>query len=152
MQDALSGQLNRRQEMLRAAGNFANIADYEHARSHGRALPPLPALFIVVDEYSELLSQHPAFAELFVAIWLPDLGATDKRLLRAALERFGGRADWKSRWHILAVPTATFMGSASCVFSLGDPKTRRECSVIRTTNPAHRCRANRRRRMCHRCA
>jgi S-DNA-T family DNA segregation ATPase FtsK/SpoIIIE len=27
MQDALSGQLNRRQEMLRAAGNFANIAD-----------------------------------------------------------------------------------------------------------------------------
>jgi S-DNA-T family DNA segregation ATPase FtsK/SpoIIIE len=27
MQDALSGQMNRRQEMLRAAGNFANIAD-----------------------------------------------------------------------------------------------------------------------------
>ena len=48
MQDALSGQLNRRQEMLRAAGNFASIADYAHARSHGRALPPLPALFIVV--------------------------------------------------------------------------------------------------------
>ena len=31
-------------------------------------MPPLPALFIVVDEFSELLSQHPDFAELFVAI------------------------------------------------------------------------------------
>ena len=31
-------------------------------------LAPLPALFIVVDEFSELLSQHPDFAELFVAI------------------------------------------------------------------------------------
>ena len=28
----------------------------------------MPALFIVVDEFSELLSQHPDFAELFVAI------------------------------------------------------------------------------------
>jgi hypothetical protein len=58
-------------------------------------------------------------------------------VLRAALERFGGRADWKPRWHILAVPTAAFMGSASCVFSLGAPESRRECSVIRTTNPDH---------------
>jgi hypothetical protein len=74
--------MNRRQEMLRAAGNFANIADY-HARSHGRALPPLPAPFIVVDQYSELLSQHPDFAELFVAIGLADLGAAGKRLWRA---------------------------------------------------------------------
>lgn len=68
MQDALSGEMNRRQELLRAAGKYANVADYEHARSAGRALPPLPALFIVVDEFSELLSQHPDFAELFVAI------------------------------------------------------------------------------------
>jgi hypothetical protein len=42
-------------------------------------------------------------------------------VLRAALERFGGRADWKPRWYILAVPTAAFMGSASSVFSLGRP-------------------------------
>jgi S-DNA-T family DNA segregation ATPase FtsK/SpoIIIE len=50
MQDALSGQMNRHQGMLRDAGNFANIEEYEHARSHGRTLPPLPAPFIVVDE------------------------------------------------------------------------------------------------------
>jgi DNA segregation ATPase FtsK/SpoIIIE, S-DNA-T family len=68
MRDALAGEMNRRQEVLRAAGNFANIVDYDHARSSGAELPPLPALFIVVDEFSELLSQHPDFAELFVAI------------------------------------------------------------------------------------
>lgn len=68
MRDALSGEMNRRQEVLRAAGNFANVSDYQRARAAGADLPPLPALFIVVDEFSELLSQHPDFAELFVAI------------------------------------------------------------------------------------
>jgi S-DNA-T family DNA segregation ATPase FtsK/SpoIIIE len=68
MQDALAGEMNRRQELLRAAGHFANVADYEHARSQGLTASPLPALFIVVDEFSELLSRHPDFAELFVAI------------------------------------------------------------------------------------
>ncbi len=68
MKDALSGEMNRRQEVLRAAGNYANVADYERARASGVRLEPLPALFIVVDEFSELLSQKPDFAELFVAI------------------------------------------------------------------------------------
>lgn len=68
MKDALSGEMTRRQEVLRAAGNFANVAEYENARASGVRLEPLPALFIVVDEFSELLSQKPDFAELFVAI------------------------------------------------------------------------------------
>ncbi|WP_329412284.1 type VII secretion protein EccCa [Nocardia vinacea] len=68
MKDALSGELNRRQELLRAAGNFANVTDYERARAAGAQLEPLPALFIVVDEFSELLAQKPDFAELFVMI------------------------------------------------------------------------------------
>ncbi|WP_420795011.1 type VII secretion protein EccCa [Gordonia neofelifaecis] len=68
MGDALSGELNRRQELLRAAGNFANVTDYEQARRAGAPLAPLPALFIVVDEFSELLAQKPEFADLFVAI------------------------------------------------------------------------------------
>jgi len=68
MKDALAGEMNRRQELLRAAGNFANVADYERARSNGAPRAPLPVLFVVVDEFSELLSQHPDFAELFVAI------------------------------------------------------------------------------------
>jgi S-DNA-T family DNA segregation ATPase FtsK/SpoIIIE len=68
MRDAIAGEMNRRQELLRAAGNFASVAEYEHARSQGAAMQPLPALFIMVDEFSELLSQHPDFADLFVAV------------------------------------------------------------------------------------
>ena len=68
MREALSGEVHRRQEILRAAGNCINIASYERARVGDRTLAPMPALFIVVDEFSELLSQHPDFAELFVAI------------------------------------------------------------------------------------
>ncbi|WP_236077863.1 type VII secretion protein EccCa [Rhodococcus sp. P1Y] len=68
MKDALAGEMNRRQEALRDAGNFANVTDYEKARAGGAAMAPMPALFIVVDEFSELLSQQPDFADLFVAI------------------------------------------------------------------------------------
>ncbi|MEE2034233.1 type VII secretion protein EccCa [Rhodococcus chondri] len=68
MKDALEGEMNRRQELLRAAGNFANVGDYEKARTSGAPLAPLPALFIVVDEFSELLMQQPEFADLFAAI------------------------------------------------------------------------------------
>ena len=68
MRDALAGELTRRQELLRAAGNMANVGEYRKTRAAGAVLDPLPALFIVVDEFSELLSQHPDFAELFVAI------------------------------------------------------------------------------------
>ncbi|OBC08057.1 type VII secretion protein EccC [Mycobacterium sp. 852013-50091_SCH5140682] len=65
MADALAGEITRRQEILRAAGNLANITEYQRQRPD---LPPLPALLIIVDEFSELLYQHPDFAELFVAI------------------------------------------------------------------------------------
>lgn len=69
MQDAITGEMVRRQELLRDAGNFANVADYEKARKGGRTdLAPLPALFIVADEFSELLAAKPDFTELFVAI------------------------------------------------------------------------------------
>ncbi|WP_306360384.1 type VII secretion protein EccCa [Nocardia sp. CC227C] len=68
MKDALAGEMNRRQELLRSAGNFANVVEYEKARSAGVPLDPLPALFIVIDEFSELLSQKPDFADLFVMI------------------------------------------------------------------------------------
>ncbi len=68
MKDALAGEVHRRQELLRAAGNFANIAEYDRARAERPGFAPLPVLFIVVDEFSELLSQHPDFIELFIAI------------------------------------------------------------------------------------
>lgn len=69
MQDAIRGEMTRRQELLRAAGNFPGVAEYEEARRGGRAdLAPLPALLIVVDEFSELLAARPEFSELFVAV------------------------------------------------------------------------------------
>ncbi|RJL30029.1 type VII secretion protein EccCa [Bailinhaonella thermotolerans] len=66
MYDALHGEMVRRQELLRAAGNYASLRDYERAREQGVALDPLPTLFVVLDEFSELLSAKPEFAELFV--------------------------------------------------------------------------------------
>ena len=68
MRDALTGEMNRRQELLREAGNVDGVAAYTRARRAGAQLPPLPTLFIIVDEFSELLSQHPDFADVFVAI------------------------------------------------------------------------------------
>ena len=68
MYDALDGEMVRRQELLRAAGNFQNRYDYERARAAGAPLPPLPSLLIICDEFSELLAARPAFIDLFVKI------------------------------------------------------------------------------------
>jgi DNA segregation ATPase FtsK/SpoIIIE, S-DNA-T family len=68
MRDALAGEMNRRQEALRVAGNLDGIATYDRVRRAGARLAPLAVLFIVVDEFSELLSHHPDFADVFVAI------------------------------------------------------------------------------------
>ncbi|ORW48509.1 type VII secretion protein EccCa [Mycobacterium parmense] len=67
MREALAGELNRRQRVLRAAG-CGSVADYERARRDCAGLAPLPTLLVVVDEFSELLSQQPEFAETFAAI------------------------------------------------------------------------------------
>ena len=37
MQDALHGEMVRRQELLRSAGNFVSVRDYERARAGRRA-------------------------------------------------------------------------------------------------------------------
>ncbi|NNH73235.1 type VII secretion protein EccCa [Nocardia uniformis] len=68
MEDVLNGEMARRQRILRDAGNFANVADYEKAREQGANLAPLPTLFVILDEFAELLEQYPDFAKLFVAI------------------------------------------------------------------------------------
>ncbi|MEV4536871.1 type VII secretion protein EccCa [Asanoa sp. NPDC049518] len=68
MVDAVNGELIRRQELLRRAGNYASRRDYEQARSGGAELAPLPSLLVVCDEFSELLSAKPDFIDLFVQI------------------------------------------------------------------------------------
>lgn len=70
MRDALAGEMNRRQQLLRTAG-CVSVEAYEGARRSGdppEPLPALPTLFVIVDEFSELLSQQPDFADTFVAI------------------------------------------------------------------------------------
>lgn len=68
MEDVINGEMARRQRILRDAGNFASVADYERAREQGAQLAPMPTLLIILDEFAELLEQHPNFSKLFVAI------------------------------------------------------------------------------------
>ncbi len=63
MRDALQGEIVRRQELFRAAGNYASLRDYTAA---GR--PAVPSLFVVLDEFSELLAAKPELIDLFVTI------------------------------------------------------------------------------------
>jgi S-DNA-T family DNA segregation ATPase FtsK/SpoIIIE len=68
MLGAISGELTRRQELLRRAGNYASQRDYERARVAGVPLAPLPSLLIICDEFSELLTARPDFIDMFVQI------------------------------------------------------------------------------------
>jgi S-DNA-T family DNA segregation ATPase FtsK/SpoIIIE len=71
---ALMGEQQRRQRLLRQAGNLDSIRDYQLKQAaggtdvDGATLPPLPYLMIVVDEFGELLSQRSEFIDLFVQI------------------------------------------------------------------------------------
>jgi type VII secretion protein EccCa/type VII secretion protein EccCb len=68
MHDALTGELIRRQELLRRAGNFASLRDYNRARASGAPLPPLPSLLLVCDEFTEMLTAKPEFIDIFLQI------------------------------------------------------------------------------------
>src|SRR5204862_231547 len=68
MTDAINGELVRRQELLRSAGNYVSQRDYEKARAAGAPLAPLPSLLIICDEFSELWSAKPDFIAMFVQI------------------------------------------------------------------------------------
>jgi DNA segregation ATPase FtsK/SpoIIIE, S-DNA-T family len=74
VRDALVGEQQRRQRILRDAGDIDNVREYQLRRAAGQTAPdgsplePLPYLVIVVDEFGELLSSRPEFIELFVQI------------------------------------------------------------------------------------
>ncbi|MFD9958327.1 type VII secretion protein EccCa [Amycolatopsis sp. NPDC058986] len=67
MQDSLTGEMTRRQELLRESGH-PSLFEYEKARLAGEQLAPLPSLLLVVDEFSELLASKPEFMDLFVSV------------------------------------------------------------------------------------
>ena len=74
VQAALRGEQQRRQQLLRDAGNVDSIREYQRRQRagmtdpDGKPLEPLPYLLIVVDEFGELLAGRPEFTELFVQI------------------------------------------------------------------------------------
>ncbi|MEJ2854280.1 MULTISPECIES: type VII secretion protein EccCb [unclassified Saccharothrix] len=65
MREALAGELARRQEVLAKSGH-KNVWDHQRAREAGADLPPLPALVVCVDEFSELLTARPEFIDVFL--------------------------------------------------------------------------------------
>lgn len=66
---SLAGEVKRRQQVLKDAGNVADIGHYAALRATERPdLAPLPHLFVVIDEFGELLTAKPDFIDLFLSI------------------------------------------------------------------------------------
>jgi S-DNA-T family DNA segregation ATPase FtsK/SpoIIIE len=68
MHAALFGEQQRRQAILRAAGNLDDITAYRALAAARPELDPLPHLLVIVDEFGELLANRPDFIDLFLAI------------------------------------------------------------------------------------
>lgn len=73
--ETLRGEVARREMLLRDAGRrlqgsaFNSVREYEDARQRaegaGITLPALPTLFVVADEFTLMLAEHPEYADLF---------------------------------------------------------------------------------------
>ncbi|MGW1717784.1 type VII secretion protein EccCb [Streptomyces sp. NPDC002156] len=67
LRETLRGELYRRQQVLRTGG-WANVQDYEKARTTRTDLDPLPELVVVVDEFTDILRAQPDFLELLLQV------------------------------------------------------------------------------------
>ena len=70
---SIAGEVVRRQEMLRDAGSSPSISHYralrtERIRTGDSSLAPMPHLFVVIDEFGELLTAEPDFVDLLIQI------------------------------------------------------------------------------------
>ena len=69
--DTLRGEVARREHLLKETGRrvqgsaFNSVTEYENAIVEGHDLPPLPTLFVVADEFTLMLADHPEYADLF---------------------------------------------------------------------------------------
>jgi S-DNA-T family DNA segregation ATPase FtsK/SpoIIIE len=66
--ESIQGEVVRRQQLLKDAGNAASIGHYRQLRRERTELPALPHLFLVIDEFGELLTAEPDFVELLLTI------------------------------------------------------------------------------------
>jgi S-DNA-T family DNA segregation ATPase FtsK/SpoIIIE len=63
---ALKGELRRRQELFKRNGVGA-FADYQRGQRAGTIAEPLPHLFVICDEFKELMANQPDFANEFIS-------------------------------------------------------------------------------------
>ena len=71
MYTSLDGEVLRRQQLLADAGKITDITAYRMRRAElgdPADLPPLGHLLVVIDEFGELLTAKPEFAELFLRL------------------------------------------------------------------------------------
>ncbi|WP_278184964.1 FtsK/SpoIIIE domain-containing protein, partial [Mycobacterium talmoniae] len=69
----MQGEINRRKILQREAARKLGVAIgdfrvYEQHRQAGADIPPVPALFVVIDEFANLMAKHPEFVDPFVEI------------------------------------------------------------------------------------
>ncbi|WP_159813488.1 type VII secretion protein EccCa [Actinomyces sp. zg328] len=65
---SIAGEVLRRQEQLRDAGNSPDIGHYRHLRESNQGMAPMPHLFVIIDEFGELLTANPDFIDLLLTI------------------------------------------------------------------------------------
>jgi S-DNA-T family DNA segregation ATPase FtsK/SpoIIIE len=64
---SIQGEVLRRQKLLKDADSV-NITHYRQLRAEGADIPALPHLFVIIDEFGELLTAEPDFIDLFLQI------------------------------------------------------------------------------------
>lgn len=65
---SLQSEVVRRQQLLKNADSSPSITHYRELRATRPELPPMPHLFMVIDEFGELLTAEPQFIDLFLQI------------------------------------------------------------------------------------
>ena len=69
--DTLDGELDRRGEMLAQLPDCPDVTTYNQRRLVDPSLPPIPALWVITDEYNEVFSDQiygPKFRKLYLRI------------------------------------------------------------------------------------
>jgi len=66
--ESIAGEVLRRQEMLKQANSAASISHYRQMRENDPTMAPMPHLFVVIDEFGELLTAEPEFSDLLIQI------------------------------------------------------------------------------------
>ncbi|GAB2825376.1 type VII secretion protein EccC [Lentzea nigeriaca] len=67
-ESGLTGEINRRQELVHSTSGCRNFTDYQEKLDAGEDLEPLAALLICVDSAEVLIERHPRFGEVLMSL------------------------------------------------------------------------------------